>query len=52
MPDKRGDINMSSDELRSVLSMITQYSFEYLQSLNKEQLLKIYEAKTNVQIQR
>jgi hypothetical protein len=37
---------MSSDELRSVLSMITQYSFEYLQSLNKEQLEKIYKEKT------
>jgi hypothetical protein len=43
---------MSSDELRSLLTMITNYSFEYLQSLNKEQLEKIYEAKTNVQIQR
>jgi hypothetical protein len=39
---------MSSDELRSVLSMITHYSFEYLQSLNKEQLEKIYKEKTNV----
>ncbi|MEH7251912.1 hypothetical protein V7111_07280 [Neobacillus niacini] len=38
---------MSSDELRSILAMITHYSFEYLQSLNKEQLQKIYEAKTN-----
>jgi hypothetical protein len=38
---------MSSDELRSILSMITDYSFEYLQSLNKEQLQKIYEDKTN-----
>jgi len=38
---------MSSDELRSILAMITNYSFEYLQSLNKEQLEKIYEVKTN-----
>jgi hypothetical protein len=37
---------MSSDELRSILAMITQYSFEYLQSLNKEQLEKIYKEKT------
>jgi hypothetical protein len=38
---------MSSDELRSILAMITNYSFEYLQSLNKEQLEKIYKEKTN-----
>jgi hypothetical protein len=37
---------MNSDELRSLLTMITQYSFEYLQSLNKEQLQRIYEEKT------
>lgn len=37
---------MTSDELRSVLEMITNYSFDYLQSLSREQLLKIYEDKT------
>jgi hypothetical protein len=40
------DINMTSDELRAILEMITHYSFEYLQSLNYEQLLRIYEDKT------
>jgi DNA-dependent RNA polymerase auxiliary subunit epsilon len=43
---------MTSDELRALLEMTTNYSFEYLQSLSKEQLEKIYEAKTNDQIQR
>ena len=38
---------MTSDELRALLEMITNYSFEYLQSLNLEQLTKIYEEKTN-----
>lgn len=38
---------MEAHELRSILEMITNYSYEYLQSLNKEQLLKIYEDKTN-----
>jgi hypothetical protein len=43
---------MSSDELRSILAMLTNYSFEYLQTLNKEQLQKIYEAKTDVKVPR
>lgn len=38
---------MTSDELRTILEMITNYSFDYLQSLNKEQLQKIYEEKTH-----
>lgn len=38
---------MTSDELRTILEMITGYSFDYLQSLNKEQLEKIYEEKTH-----
>jgi hypothetical protein len=37
---------MNNDELRSLLAMITNYSFEYLQTLNKEQLEKIYKEKT------
>lgn len=37
---------MSSDELRSILNMITGYSFEYLQSLKHEELERIYEEKT------
>jgi hypothetical protein len=37
---------MTSDELRAVLEMITHYSFDYLQSLNKEQLERIYAEKT------
>jgi hypothetical protein len=36
---------MTADELRAVLEMTTRYSFEYLQSLTKEQLEKIYEDK-------
>ena len=36
---------MNSDELRAVLAMTTNYSFEYLQSLTQEQLQKIYEDK-------
>jgi hypothetical protein len=40
-------INMTSHELRTVLEMITNYSFDYLQSLSYEQLLRIYEDKTN-----
>jgi hypothetical protein len=34
---------MKSDELRAILEMITNYSFEYLQSLTYEELLKLYE---------
>jgi hypothetical protein len=44
---KRQAINMTSHELRTVLEMITNYSFDYLQSLSYEQLLRIYEDKTN-----
>jgi hypothetical protein len=36
---------MSSDEMRAVLEMTTNYSFEYLQSLSKEKLTKLYEEK-------
>jgi hypothetical protein len=43
MLDSKGDIEMTSDELRSILGMITNYSFEYLQSLSHEELLKMYE---------
>lgn len=38
---------MNSDELRALLEMITHYSFDYLQSLEKEQLEKIYKEKTS-----
>ncbi|WP_275677145.1 hypothetical protein [Neobacillus drentensis] len=38
---------MTSDELRALLEMTTNYSFDYLQSLTYEELLKIYEVKTN-----
>jgi hypothetical protein len=44
---KRQAINMTSHELRTVLEMITNYSFDYLQSLTYEKLLRIYEDKTN-----
>jgi hypothetical protein len=40
-------MNMTSDELRALLELMTNYSFEYLQSLDKEQLQKLYEEKTN-----
>jgi hypothetical protein len=43
---------MTSHELRTVLEMITNYSFDYLQSLTYEQLLRIYEDKTNVKVPR
>lgn len=33
---------MSKDELISVLEMITKFSYEYLKSLSKEELEKIY----------
>ena len=46
MLGKLQGINMTSDELRALLEMTTNYSFEYLQSLNYEQLLRIYEDKT------
>jgi hypothetical protein len=36
---------MTSDELRSILEMITNYSPEYLQSLTKKELEKIYNDK-------
>jgi hypothetical protein len=36
---------MTSDELRAVLEMTTRYSYEYLQSLTKEQLERIFEDK-------
>jgi hypothetical protein len=52
MSDKNRGIDMTSDEMRSVLAMTTGYSFEYLQSLNHEELKKLYEEKTNVQVQR
>jgi hypothetical protein len=43
---------MTSDELRAVLELITNFSFDYLQSLNKEQLQKLYEERTHDKIQR
>lgn len=36
---------MTKDELVFLLEMITNYSFEYLQTLDREQLQKIYEDK-------
>lgn len=36
---------MTSDELRALLEMITNYSFDYLQSLSHEELLKLYQEK-------
>ncbi|MGX1430776.1 hypothetical protein ACUXCC_002014 [Cytobacillus horneckiae] len=36
---------MTKDELVFLLEMITNYSFEYLQTLDREQLQKIYEEK-------
>lgn len=33
---------MTNDELRAILELVTGYSFEYLQSLNKEELEKLY----------
>jgi hypothetical protein len=36
---------MTSDELRAILEMTTNYSIEYLQSLTKEKLEKIYNEK-------
>jgi hypothetical protein len=36
---------MTSDELRSILCMTTNYSYAYLQSLTKEELEKIYQDK-------
>lgn len=47
MSDKKQGINMTSDELRTILELTTKYSFDYLQSLSKEQLQKIYEEKQN-----
>jgi hypothetical protein len=41
---KRG-IEMTKDELISILEMITRYSYEYLKSLSLEELQKIYEDK-------
>jgi hypothetical protein len=38
---------MTADELRALLEMTTRYSFDYLQSLTKEQLQRLYEEKTN-----
>jgi hypothetical protein len=38
---------MTADELRAILEMTTRYSFEYLQSLDKEQLKKLLEEKDN-----
>jgi hypothetical protein len=37
--------NMTADEYRALLEMTTRYSFEYLQSLTKEELERIYEEK-------
>lgn len=36
---------MTKHELVSVLEMITNYSYEYLQSLDREQLQKIFDDK-------
>lgn len=33
---------MTKDELISVLEMITKFSYEYLKSLSKEELEKLY----------
>jgi hypothetical protein len=38
-------LTVTTDELRAVLEMITNYSFDYLQSLTKEELEKIYNDK-------
>lgn len=43
--DKSEVTDMTSVELRAILEMITNYSFDYLQSLNQEQLQKIYDEK-------
>lgn len=43
---------MTADELITILEMITRYSYEYLHSLTMEQLIRLYEEKTNAQIQR
>jgi hypothetical protein len=45
--DKKGIIDMSSDEMRAILKMVTGYSFEYLQSLSKEQIEKLYQERAN-----
>jgi hypothetical protein len=36
---------MTSDEMRAVLEMTTNYSFDYLQSLSYEELKRIYNEK-------
>jgi hypothetical protein len=36
---------MTSDEMRAVLEMTTNYSFDYLQSLSYEELERIYNEK-------
>lgn len=36
---------MTKQELISVLEMITNYSYEYLKSLDEEELQKIYDDK-------
>jgi uncharacterized protein YktA (UPF0223 family) len=41
--DKRVDIDMTRDEMISVLEMITRYSYAYLKSLSDEKLKKLYE---------
>jgi hypothetical protein len=43
---------MTSHELRTILEMITNYSFDYLQSLTYDELIKIYEVKTNDKVPR
>jgi hypothetical protein len=43
---------MTSHELRTILEMITNYSFDYLQSLTYDKLIKIYEDKTNDKVPR
>jgi hypothetical protein len=42
---RKAGIEMTKDELISILEMITHYSYEYLKSLSLEELQKIYKDK-------
>lgn len=40
-----GSSYMTTDEMISILTMKTNYSFEYLQSLSREEIKKLYKEK-------
>jgi hypothetical protein len=47
MQGRKEVIKMTRDEKTSVLCMVTRFSFEYLQSLSKEELNKLYEERVD-----